>query len=192
MKKVKKEAVKRKGWAALGIDGIQNYWWKKLEPTQKALTRAFTKIKEDNMNIPTWWPTGRTVLLPKTKNLEDEKNYQPITCLNTSYKIMTGVVPTYMREHTMENEIWDEDQLGAVEGVLGTVDQLIIDQCIMEEVKQYHRNLAVPFYDYKKVYNKVHHHWMLRVYQWVGILDEVIKLISNLMELWNTRLEIWS
>ena len=40
---------------------------------------------------------------------------------------MTGVVPTYMREYTMENEIWDEDQLGAVEDVLGTVDQLIID-----------------------------------------------------------------
>ena len=37
-----------------------------------------------------------------------------------------------MREHTMKNEIWDEGQLGAVEGVLGTVDQLIIDRCIME------------------------------------------------------------
>ena len=33
---------------------------------------------------------------------------------------------------------------------------------------------------------------MLRVYQWIGIPDEVIKLISNLMELWKTRLEIWS
>ena len=52
---------------------------------------------------------------------------------------MTGVVAKYMREHTMENEIWDEGQLGAVEGVLGMVGQLIIDQCIMEEVKQYHR-----------------------------------------------------
>ena len=52
--KVKKEVAKRKGWTAPGIDGIQNYWWKKLEPTQKALTRAFTKIKEDNTNIPTW------------------------------------------------------------------------------------------------------------------------------------------
>ena len=30
-----------------GIDGIQNYWWKTLEPAQEALTRAFTKIKED-------------------------------------------------------------------------------------------------------------------------------------------------
>ena len=47
-----------------------------------------------------------------------------------------------MREHTIENVIWDEGQLGAVEGVLGTIDQLIIDQCIMEEVKQYHRNLS--------------------------------------------------
>ena len=47
--------------------------------------------------------------------------------LNTSYKIMTGVVAKYMREHKMENEIWDKDQSGAVEGVLGMVDQLNID-----------------------------------------------------------------
>ena len=39
---VKKEVAKRKGWTAPGIDGIQNYCWKKLEPAQKALTRAFT------------------------------------------------------------------------------------------------------------------------------------------------------
>ena len=33
---------------------------------------------------------------------------------------------------------------------------------------------------------------MLRVYKWIGIPDEVIKLILNLMELWKTTLEIWS
>ena len=88
---------------------------------------------------------------------------------------MTEVVAKYMREHTMGNEIWDEGQLGLVEGVLGMVSQLIIDRCTMEEVKQYHRNLAVAFYDYKKTYDKVHHDWMLRGYRWVGIPDEVIK-----------------
>ena len=102
---------------------------------------------------------------------------------------MTGVIG---REDTMENEIWDEGQLGAVEGVLGTVDQLITDRCIMEEVKQYHRNLAVAFYDYKKAYDKVHHDWMLRIYHWIGIPKEVITLISQLMVKWKTRLEIWS
>ena len=86
----------------------------------------------------------------------------------------------------------DEGQFKAVEGQLGTVNQLIIDRCIMEEVKQYQKNLVIAFYDYKKAYDKVYHDWMLRVYRWIGIPDEVIKMISNLMELWKTRLEIWS
>ena len=68
---MKKEVATRKGWTAPGIGGMQNYRCKKLEAAQKALTRVFTKIKEDNTNIPTWWPTGRTALLPKTKSLED-------------------------------------------------------------------------------------------------------------------------
>ena len=69
---------------------------------------------------------------------------------------MTGLIGKYTREHALENDIWDAGRLGAVEGVLGTVDQLIIDSCIMEEVKTYHRNLAVAFYDYQKAYDKVH------------------------------------
>ena len=94
---------------------------------------------------------------PITKNLSDEKNYQPITCLNTSYKILTGIIAECMRKHTVANDIWNEGQLGVTEGVLGMVDQLLIDRCIVEEVKQYHPNLAVAFYDYKKAYDKVHH-----------------------------------
>ena len=34
----------------------------------------------------------------------------------------------------MENDIWDEGQLRAVVGVLGTVDQLIVNRSIMEDV----------------------------------------------------------
>ena len=75
---------------------------------------------------------------------------------------------------------------------MGTVDQLIIDRCIMKEVKLYNRNLAVAFYDYKKAYVKVHHDWMLRVYEWIGIPKEVIELIYQLMSKWKTRLEIWN
>ena len=78
-----------------------------------------------------------------------------------------------------------------VVGGLGTVDQLIIDKSIMEEVKTYHRNLAVAFYNYKKAYDKFHHDWLLRVYKWIGIPDNVITLLSSLMRKWKTRQEIW-
>ena len=190
--KLRKKTSKRKNWTAPGVDGIQNFWWKKFIPAQKALAKVFTMLHEDTVMILEWWPSGKTALLPKTKNLGDEKNYRPITCLNTSYKILTGLVAKHMREHTVVNEIWDEGQLGAVEGVLGTVDQLIIDRCIMEEVKQHHRNLAVAFYDYKKAYDKVHHDWMIQVYEWVGMPRNVIRLIQELMSKWKTRLEIWN
>ena len=42
----------------------------------------------------------------------------------------------------------------------------------------------------KKAYDKVHHDWMLRVYKWVGVQDEVIERISNLMEFQKARFEI--
>ena len=183
---------KRKNWTSPGIDGIQNYWWKKFRTAPKTLKRAFERAEVDNNMIPQWWPAGRTVLIQKTKELGDVKNYRPITCLNTSYKLMTGLIGKYMRDHAMENEIWDEGQLGGVEGVLGTVDQLLIDVCIMEEVRSYHRNLAVAYYDYKKAYDKVHHDWMLRVFNWMGIPKNVTALLKALMVKWKTRLEVWN
>ena len=185
------EIKKRKNWTAPGIDGIQNCWWKKFKSAQSTLTRAFVKMTNGNELIPDWWPAGRTVQIPKTKDLSNEQNYRPITCLNTSYKILTGLIGRYMRENALQNSIWDEGQLGAVTGVLGTVDQLLIDKCIMEEVKTYHRNLAVAYYDYKKAYDKVHHDWMIRVYEWIGIPAVVISLLRELMNKWKTRLELW-
>ena len=69
----------------------------------------------------------------------------------------------------MGNDIWDEVLLGTIVGALGTVDQLMIDRSIMEEMKTYHKNLAVSFYDSKKTYDKVQLQWMLRVCKWIVI-----------------------
>ena len=118
------------------------------------------------------------VLLPKEQNLENEKNYRSIMCLSISCKIMTGITTTYMRKHTMTNDIWDEGQSEAVIGVQGTMDLVIVDRCIVEEVKEYHRNLVVAFYEYKKAYDTVHHDLMLTVCRRIGILNEVICLVS--------------
>lgn len=87
-----KEIAKRKSWTALGIYGIQNFWQKKFESVQKALRKEFTDLYVDTTMIPEWWPSGRTVLPPKIINLRDKNNYRPITCLSTSYKILTGLV----------------------------------------------------------------------------------------------------
>ena len=115
----------------------------------KSVKKEFEQIRDDNRLIPTWWLLGRTLLIPKSKDLNDEKNYHPITCLNSSYNFLTGLVGKFVRNHAIENNIWDGDQLGAA-GVLGTVDQLIVDRWMMKDVTIQHRNLAVAFYGYTK------------------------------------------
>ena len=73
-----------------------------------------------------------------------------------------------MRDHADRNEIWDKSQLGTCSGVLGTVDQLLIDSAIMNEVWEKKITLAVSFYDYQKACNMVRHNWMIRVFTWMG------------------------
>ena len=46
-------------------------------------------------------------------------------------------------------------------------------------------------YDYKKAYDKVHHDWIIRVYEWIGILAVVISLLRVLMNRWKTRFKLW-
>ena len=73
---------------------------------------------------------------------------------------------------------------------MGTVDQLLIDAAIMDEVRNQQRNLAVAFYDYQKAYDMVRHDWMIRVYRWMGIQEKVVKVLIKLMKGWKTRLEV--
>ena len=61
------------------------------------------------------------------------------------------MVGNYMKEHVERNNILDRSQLRTCSGVLGTVDQLIIDNAIMDEVRGQQRNLAVAFYDKRQM-----------------------------------------
>ena len=188
-KKLYEMVKKRKNWTAPGIDGIQNFWWKKLTETWKAITDCFTKWMEWPEEIHTWLTQGQTVLLAKTEDVSNKKNYHPITCLNTVYKIFTRIIGSYMKNKD-RNNIWDESQLGTCSGVVGTVDQLVKDNAITDKVREKQRNLAVAFYDYQKAHDMVQHDWMLRVYRWMGVPEKVVNAISKLMSGWKTRFKV--
>ena len=128
-----------------------------MSAARKPLARAMQKWVDDNTTIPQWIALGRTVLLPKAKDLSSEEEYSPITWLNTSYKLFAGILAKFMKEHTEGNKIWDRNQMGTCQDILGTADQLLIDNCIMEEVRTHKRNLAVAYYDNRKAYDMVHH-----------------------------------
>ena len=188
--KLAKTIKKRKNWSAPGIDGIQNFWWKQLNCCWDKSVTVFENFKLNPDQIPAWFMLGRTVLLPKTEVIDSVDLFRPITCLNTVYKIYTGMIGEYLKEHSTSWDLWDDGQMGARSGVLGTVDQLLIDGCIMGEVVEHRRNLTVAYYDYKKAYDNVLHGWIVLVLKWMKIPQDLLNVIIQLMSGWKTRLEI--
>ena len=138
---ISKVLKKRKNCTSPGVEGIQNYWWKRFKETWNSLCKTMQIWKQDMRKIPEWIAWGRCALLPKTENLSPVKDYRPITCLNTSYKTYTGLMAKYLMNHATRN-MWDEGQMGTSEGTLGTVD-LLIDKCIIDEEKEHNKNLTV-------------------------------------------------
>ena len=100
------------------------------------------------------------------------------------------MIGNYMKENAERNNIWDRSQLRTCFGVLGIVDQLIIDNAIMDEVRNQQRNLAVAFCDYQKASDMVRHGWMTKVCQWTGVPEKAVNVIVKVMEGWKTRLEV--
>ena len=72
--------------------------------------------------------TDINVKIFRTPGLKSEKSYRPITRLNTSYKLFTGILATHAKEHVMANNIWDNNQVGTCSNVLGIVDQPLMDK----------------------------------------------------------------
>ena len=124
------------------------------------------------------------MLLPTTEDLTNKRNYHPTTCLHTCYSIFKSMIRNYMIEHAERNNAWERRQLGMCSGVLGIIDKLIIDNAIMDKVRNQLRNLA--FYDYQKAFDMARRDWMIRVYQWMGVSQKVV----TVMERWKVRLGV--
>ena len=46
---------------------------------------------------------GLTYLIPKNHNTGNPKNYRPVTCLPTTYKLITSIISRRMQKY-MDNE----------------------------------------------------------------------------------------
>ena len=113
-----------------------------------------------------------------------------MTCLNTSYKILTGLLGNHTKDQANRNKIWDKSQLRTCSGIRDTIDPPLIDSAITDEVQEKKRNLSVSFYDYQKAYDMVRHDCMIRVFTWMGYPSKLINVLKQLMDRWKTKLEV--
>ena len=137
----------------------------------------FTNILQNPEAAPEWLTEGTTDLLPKSQETQNPQNYRPITCLTTTYKILTSIITERMYTLLEENSILPQEQKGCKRNSYGCKDHFLINKMILENCRKKNRNLNTAWIDYKKALDSVLHEWILKAIEFYKISP----MISNFL-----------
>ena len=79
-------------WKSTEKHKILTVWLNAFHETHTRLTQLYNLIITDPKQILQWLVNGFTYLSPKSDETNNPKNYCPITCLTTMYKILTSIL----------------------------------------------------------------------------------------------------
>ncbi|KAF4531352.1 hypothetical protein B566_EDAN017258 [Ephemera danica] len=175
---VRASIKKTKNWTAPGIDGIHNFWWKYFKSTHDVLATRFNEALVEPSIIPKWFTLGITYMKAKSGELSNPKNYRPITCLPTLYKIFTSICAVKISAHLTVNALLATEQNGCKNGTRGCEELLVIDTVASRQVRLQNRNQSTGWVDYMKPSDSVPHSWLscvLRLYKIEPLLIHMLE-----------------
>ena len=106
------------------------------------MEREYIKIIENPAEMPEWLTDGLTILLPKTEETKNPKNYRPITCLPTMYKVLTSILADRTYTFLSEHQLLSSEQKGCRRESYGCKDQLLVNKMILEDCRTRKKNLS--------------------------------------------------
>lgn len=190
IEQLKKQVSKIKNWSAPGKDEVHGYWLKHLRSTHARLAHQMNKFLETGKGED-WLTTGRTILLMKDKAKGPiPSNYRPITCLPTTFKLLTAIIAHSIQTYLESNDLMPEEQKGNRRGTRGTKDQLLIDKMILRNSKTRKTNLQMAWIDYKKAFDSVPHSWIHECLKIYGVSRNIRDFLQAIMKKWNTELTV--
>ena len=146
------------------------------------------EIMQNPEKTPKWMCEGTTYLLAKSNDTKDPKNYGPITCLSTAYKLLTSVLTDRTCSHLEQNDHFPLEQKGCRRGSYGCKDQLMINKMILENCKKRKRNLSCAWIYYKEAFDSVPHEWIQRSLELFKVSPRVVGFLKHNMKNWKTQL----
>jgi len=137
---------------------------------------------------PDWLTEEIMYLLPKSQETKNPKNYRPITCLTTMYKLLTSIINERIHSFLEQNLILPQEQKGCKRNSYGCKDQLLINKVILENCQKSKRNLSTAWIDHSKAFDSVSHEWILTNLQLYKISPTISNFLQSIMPKWKTRL----
>ena len=160
---IKQAVGKMLNWKAPGQDKIQNYYLKYFSKMHDHLAILFTNILKGEEPLEDWLTTGKVILIPKNLDTEEPKNWRPIACLPSMYKLLTSILADQLYNHCAANNIMAPEQRGCRRGARGCKDHLMVNKAILEDAHKSQKNLSMGWIDYQKAFDSISHEWLLQV-----------------------------
>jgi len=170
---------------------VHAFWLKKLTSIHPALLSALNNTLHEIGEIPQWLTVGDThLLLKEGKNSGDPNNYRPITCLPTTWKLLSGILAREVDNHLTVNNLLAKEQKGCCGNSRGTKDQLLVDKMVMRDSRTRKTNLGMCWIDYKKAFDSVPHTWIIECLKLYKVSSTIVSFIKRSMKNWKTNLTI--
>lgn len=180
------EIRKGKAWKACGPDGIPLYYWKHLDSARDALLEVGPQMILTGRFPFQWLCRGRTVLIFKKGDVKDPSCYRPITCLNTVYKIFTGVIRVMCHQHLAKLNITPVEQRGLRESQSNCLHVCMTDQVLAYDAIYRRHPLCVCWLDFRKAFDSVNHSYLKWAINASRLPTYVAQFISRSMKYWRT------
>ena len=182
---------KKRNWSSTGLDKTTNFWIKVCKSLLTSFSLAVKTLMQNKLPFPHWLPGARTVMIPKCKDPR-AKDHRPITCLNTSYKLITAVINHNLRKIEASQNMLQLDQRGGKPGSMGCTDNLLVDRMVLEDAQFNLKNLTCTwvYVDLKKAFDSVSHPWLFRCLECHGVPVVLIDFIKNIVKTWEISIEI--
>ena len=156
---------------------------------------SFCRLTEDLQvwvvveNAPTWMTKGKTTLIQRDSDKGNAaNNYCPMECPPLMWKLLTSILVEKVYGRLCEKNVLPDEQMRCRNDSRGTKIQLMIDNQILKHCKKHQRHLAMRSVDYKKAYDMVSHHWMIKAMKMVGIANNIKNLFKDRKEIWRTEM----
>lgn len=189
-----KVVQKMKPWKAHGPDKLHGYWWKVFSSANAALYRLIIRHMKSGKTLPQRWITdGRIVLVHKSGSRSDPSNFRPIACLNTCYKLVTGLIAAYLDQYVRERKILYNEQIALRGGVWGCTHAHILDQTLVADAQnQKQRPISVAWIDYAKAFDSVPHSYIRWILEVMQVPVQLRTFLNNIMIQWRVKYEVKS
>ena len=99
------------------------------------MAKAYTNITENRAEMLEWLTDSLTILLLKTEETKNPKNYRPITRIPTMYKVLTSILANRTYTFLSAHQLLPSEQKGCKRESNGCKDQLLANKMILEDCR---------------------------------------------------------